>query len=118
VVEDETMVALTVREALEELGCEVTGWANSPSEAERLAAAHQPDLLLMDVRLKGPVDGVSTAAQLRERYSAPVVFMTGFAEEEQLAEASRLSPIGVLKKPFRQEDLEAALAAVQNAPDA
>lgn len=111
VVDDETMVALTLRDTLQELGCVVIGWANSASEAERLAAANPPDVVLMDIRLKGETDGVETAAQLRQHFSAPVVFMTAFAEEQRLAEASRLSPVRVLEKPFRKGDLERALRA-------
>jgi CheY-like chemotaxis protein len=111
VVDDETMVALTLRDALQELGCDVVGWANSAIEAERMTAENPPDLVLMDIRLKGKVDGVDAAVQLRQRCSAPIVFMTAFADEQQLAEASGLSPVSVLEKPFIKDDLERALRA-------
>jgi CheY-like chemotaxis protein len=110
------MVAITIRDALEELGCDVTGWANSASEAERLAAANPPDIVLMDIRLRGQIDGVGSAALLRRRLSAPVVFMTGFADEQRLAEASQLSPVGVLEKPFVKDDLEKVLRAAYSEP--
>ena len=110
------MVAITIRDALQELGCDVTGWANSASEAERLATVSPPDIVLMDIRLKGKIDGVESAAQLRQRFSAPVIFMTAFADEQRLAEASRLSPVGVLEKPFVKDDLEKALRAAYSVP--
>jgi two-component system, response regulator PdtaR len=117
VVDDETLVALTLRDALQELGCEVVGWANSISEAERLAAANPPDLVLMDIRLKGQADGVASAAKLRQRYSTPIVFMTAFADEQRRAEASQLSPVGVLEKPFLKDDLEKVLREAYRARD-
>jgi CheY-like chemotaxis protein len=73
-VEDESVVAEDVQDALEELGCRVIGWATTAADAERLAADHAPDVILMDVRLKGGVDGIEAAAHLRKGHDAPIIF--------------------------------------------
>lgn len=108
-VEDEAIVALSTRDALEELGCQVVGWATSAAEAERLAASTPPDVVLMDIRLKGPVDGLAAAVRLRERHQAPIVFVTGLADNETLGRINQVSPAAVLRKPFTREDLRGAL---------
>jgi DNA-binding NarL/FixJ family response regulator len=111
-VEDETLVADTLRDALEELGCDVVGWAISASDAERLAAATPPDVIFMDIRIKGWPDGIGTARRLRERCSAPIVFVTGIGSADTLERARQVSPAGLLQKPFTQDDIRRILSAV------
>lgn len=108
-VEDETIVALGTRDDLEQLGCEVVGWATSAEEAERLAADAWPDVVLMDVRLKGPVDGIEAAIRLRTRHDAPIIFITGLADTKIRDRINRVSPSALLQKPFTQADLRSAL---------
>lgn len=108
-VEDDHIVALATQDALEELGCEVVGCAESAVEAERLAADRLPDVVLMDVRLKGPIDGIDAAMRLRTRHAAPIIFMTGLASEETLERLSRISMAAMLMKPFTDEQLRNAL---------
>ena len=108
-VEDETLVALMLRHVLEDLGCQVVGWATTADEAERLAARTPPDLILMDIRLKGQRDGIAAAAVLQRRYRVPIVFVTALNDRETLARARRLAPAGVLLKPFAPEVLKEVL---------
>lgn len=108
-VEDEAIVALSTRDALEELGCQVVGWATSAAEAERLATSTPPDVVLMDIRLKGPLDGFEAAIRLRERHMAPIIFVTGLADDKILERISQVSPAAVLHKPFTRENLRGAL---------
>jgi CheY-like chemotaxis protein len=108
-VEDETIVALATQDALEELGCEVVGCAASAAEAEQLAADHAPDVVLMDVRLKGPVDGVEAAIRLRAHHKAPIIFVTGLANGEMRQRMNQVSASAFLLKPFTDDDLRSAL---------
>ena len=72
IVEDEPIVALDLKQELEQLGCEVLGVAESADEALVAAGVHRPDLALMDVRIVGSVDGIQTAGLLRAAYQIPV----------------------------------------------
>ena len=109
VVEDEAMVALLVQDMLTDLGCEIVGWAATADEAERLAATTPPDLVLMDIRLKGRRDGLAAAEALRQRHPMPVLFVTGMAREALLARAELLPRSAVLWKPFTMDALREAL---------
>lgn len=109
-VEDETLAALAMRDDLEELGCQVVGWAMSASDAERLAATTPPDIIVMDVRLKGQPDGVEAAIRLRERTRAPIIFVTGGVDVDTRERMRKVAPAAIVNKPLTQQDLAGALA--------
>jgi PAS domain S-box-containing protein len=109
IVEDEPVVALDLKQELEQWGCEVVGVAESADEAMVAAGVHRPDLALMDVRITGSVDGIQTAGLLRAAYRVPVVFLTSFSDETTIARAAREMPYGYLTKPFQTGELKATL---------
>src|SRR5262249_22108151 len=73
------------------------------------AAKTRPDLVLMDIRLKGPMDGVEAAQRLRARYGIPVTYLTAYADDETLARAQTTAPYGYLVKPFDERELHATI---------
>lgn len=105
IVEDEGIVALDIEKTLQELGFEVTGKAASAAEAMKSAAANRPDLVLMDVRIRGELDGIETAELLRRDYDVPIAFLTAHGDAETIERAKRTSPSGFLLKPFKQAEL-------------
>ncbi len=109
IVEDEPIVALDLKQEIEQLGCEVVGVAESADEAMVAAGVCRPDLALMDVRLVGGVDGVQTAGLLRSAYHIPVVFLTSYSDETTITRAAREMPYGYLTKPFQSGELKATL---------
>jgi two-component system cell cycle sensor histidine kinase/response regulator CckA len=109
VVEDEGIVSEHLRETLERLGYEVPEVVPSGEEALRLVAEIAPDLVLMDIRLRGPLDGIDTAARLRARADVPVVFATARADDASLGRAIATRPHGYLLKPFDARQLRAAI---------
>lgn len=109
IVEDEPIVALDLKQELEQLGCEVLGVAESADEALVAAGVCRPDLALMDVRIVGSVDGIQTAGLLRAAYRVPVVFLTSYSDETTIARAAREMPYGYLTKPFQSGELKATL---------
>jgi PAS domain S-box-containing protein len=109
IVEDEPIVALDLKQELEQLGCEVVGVAESADEAMVAAGVHRPDLALMDVRIVGSVDGIQTAGLLRAAYKIPVVFLTSYSDETTIARAALEMPYGYLTKPFQSGELKATL---------
>ena len=109
VVEDEWLVAQGIKENLGDLGYEVVGLAASGEEALQLALAHRPDLVLMDILLKGGTDGIEVAEQLRHRFEVPVVFLTAYADAQTLERAKVTEPLGYVLKPFEVRELHSAI---------
>lgn len=105
VVEDETIVAKDIQCTLTRLGYRAPATATSGEEALRKAAEIRPDLVLMDIVLKGPMDGVETARELRARYAVPVVYLTAYADDYALERAKTTEPAGYLLKPFQMAEL-------------
>ena len=109
IVEDEAVIALDLQLQLEDMGYRVLGPAESGPQALALAAQERPDLVLMDIRIQGPIDGIETAARLGRVSGLPVVFLTSHSDDETVAQAARTSPCGFLTKPFEGRALRAAI---------
>lgn len=109
IVEDENIVAKDIQNKLKCFGYHVPLILNSGEQALRTAAEIRPDLTLMDIRLKGEIDGVEAARQLRHRFGVPVVYLTAFADNPTLRRAKATSPLGYIIKPFRAEELHSTI---------
>ena len=109
IVEDEALIALSIKKRLRNLGHEVCGIVASGEEALNQAAALKPDLVLMDIRLAGDLDGIETAALIRERLEIPSVYLTAHADETTLGRAKQTDPYGFILKPFHEIDLRIGL---------
>jgi two-component system cell cycle sensor histidine kinase/response regulator CckA len=108
-VEDEKVVAADIEECVKGLGYVVTGSVASGSEALRLAVRTAPDLVLMDIKLKGVLDGVDVGGALREQLHIPVVYLTAHADAEILERAKKTAPAGYVLKPFDDRTLRTAI---------
>jgi two-component system, cell cycle sensor histidine kinase and response regulator CckA len=109
VVEDESIVAKGIEYELQRLGYGVPAVASSGEEALRKAAETSPDLVLMDIVLKGQLDGVETAEELRQRFDIPVVYLTAYADDQTLKRAKTTDPYGYLVKPFEEKELRTTI---------
>lgn len=109
VVEDETIIALDLKGQLQRLGYEVIGLVASGEEALRVAEAQRPDLVLMDLVLRGSLDGAQTADQLRERFRLPVVFITAYSDAATLERIRVTEPYGYILKPFDTRELHSLI---------
>lgn len=109
VVEDEEGIARYIEEALEGYGYEVAGIVSSGREAVRRAGDEEPDIVLMDIRLEGEVDGIEAAEHIRERYSIPVVYLTAYSDDETLRRAKLTEPFGYILKPFQKRELYSSI---------
>src|SRR5438477_7532837 len=105
VVEDESLLAEDIQERLKNLGYEASALAQSGEEALAAAASACPDLVLMDIRLKGEMDGIETARLFRERFNVPVIYLTGEANDATLERAKATEPLGYLLKPIEEKSL-------------
>jgi PAS domain S-box-containing protein len=109
IVEDERITAEDLRDILTELGYVVTASVSSGAEAIARAEETKPDLALMDIRIKGEMDGTETARILRERFNLPVVYLTAHADSATLSRAKLAAPLGYVTKPFQEAELHASI---------
>ena len=109
VVEDERIIALQLRQQLTKLGYDVPNAVSTGDDALRRIAQEPPDLILMDIHLKGGLDGIATAAAIPPRYRIPVIFLTAYSGDEMLARAAATNPCGYLLKPFSERELHAMI---------
>ncbi|PSB20932.1 PAS domain S-box protein [Phormidesmis priestleyi ULC007] len=109
VVEDESVVAWHVQEALQKLGHEVIKIVTTGREAIQIAAQARPHLVLMDIRLQGDIDGIAAAKNIYFQLDVPVVYLTAHADEQTLQRATETSPFGYLVKPFQEAELQATI---------
>ena len=105
IVEDEWVVANDIEARLLDLGYTVTGKADTGAAALELAASQTPDLVLMDIRLKGSMDGIAAATEIRRRHKLPVVFLTAYADDSTLHRAKEAEPFGYILKPCEDREL-------------
>ena len=107
VVEDEGLIARDIAGRLEALGHEVVGIASTAEEA--LEQAPAAEVVLMDIQIDGPTDGVKAAAQIRDRYHLPVIFLTAHADRATLDRAKLADPFGYIVKPLGHASLHTSL---------
>lgn len=109
VVEDEGVVSIDIRNMLKKAGYNIAAVAFQGEEAVTKAEQSSPDLVLMDIGLKGEIDGIEAAKRIRDRLHIPVVFLTGFADEVTKAKAQEVNPSGFIIKPINEEELNQTL---------
>lgn len=106
VVEDESIVAKDIQNTLKKLGYEVSGVVSSGEKAIREVEENRPDLILMDIMLKGDQTGIEAAKNIKERFSIPVIFLTAYADDSTLNKAKITEPYGYIIKPFKERELQ------------
>lgn len=107
VVEDERMIAEDILESLSELGYHVPVTAASGIEALEKVRQYKPDLILMDIMLKGEWDGIQTAQEIHKEHDCALIYLTAFTDQEVLQRAKITTPFGYILKPFREKELHA-----------
>jgi diguanylate cyclase (GGDEF)-like protein/PAS domain S-box-containing protein len=105
VVEDEMIVALDIKQRLESMGYAVVATVVTGEQALQKAEDLSPDLVLMDIKLKGKMDGIQAAEVIRSSYHTPVIFLTAFADEATLQRARITEAFGYILKPFEEREL-------------
>ena len=111
VIEDESIVAKDLQHTLIKLGYDVPVTASNAETAFMRLDEVNPDLVFLDVKLKGDIDGIQIAEKIRDHYEIPVIFLTSFVDKETLDRAKVTEPYGYLVKPFKFIEL---LARIRN----
>ena len=109
VVEDESIVSKDIQMSLKRLGYEICGSGATGEEAIDLAREKVPDLILMDIMLKGKLNGIETAHIIRESIDVPIIYLTAYADESTLSKAKITEPYGYIIKPFQEIDLHTSI---------
>lgn len=109
VVEDEAIVSKDIQQSLKKLGYNIVGAAATGEKAIELANEEKPDLVLMDIMLKGDMSGIDTAEKIKETLNIPVIYLTAYADENTLAKAKVTEPYGYIIKPFKEIDLHTSI---------
>ena len=106
IVEDELIEAMSFEQSLKSFGYDVVGTVSTGEEALENITHHKPDLILMDIVLKGDMDGIEAAAKIEEDFDIPIVYLTAHPEETAVKRAKLTSPYGYIIKPVNKTDLK------------
>lgn len=117
IVEDEFIIALDIAMQLREMGYEPLGPATTGEQAIEMAEKFRPKLVLMDIHLGSPMDGITAAQTIRTTFGIPFVFLSAFKGAENRARAELTKPLGYLAKPFTEYELRSTLASALNISD-
>ncbi|MDD1702361.1 MAG: response regulator [Methanoregula sp.] len=109
IVEDETIVAMTLEDALHDMGYSIAGVVSSSEDALATVGRTKPDLILMDIRIKGEKDGIATAEEINRLYNIPIVYLTAHSDDKTLERAVKTQPYGYLIKPFQVRELHSTI---------
>jgi two-component system response regulator LytT len=109
VVEDESIVAKDIQVCLKRLGYDVVGVVSSGEDAVEKARELDPDLVMMDIMLKGEMSGIDAANEIRRRKDIPVIFLTAYTDRDTVDKAKESEPYGYIIKPFKEIDIQTAI---------
>ena len=109
VVEDQKIISLEIKERLEEMGHTVVAMAKSGEKAIEHAIKHKPDLILMDIKIEGDMDGIQTADEIRKLMDCPVIFLTAYADDKTVERAKLTEPYAYIVKPLDERELKSAI---------
>jgi len=109
IVEDEAIIAMEIESQMQSLGYEVTSIVDTGNKAIKKAEVDKPDLILMDIRIKGEMDGIETAEIIKNKFGIPVIFSTAYLDKERIKRAKITMPFGYVLKPIQERDLEVTI---------
>ncbi len=109
IVEDDTITAMDIENQLKNLGYGVTAKVAHGEDAIKQVKENTPDLVLMDIVLKGDMDGIEAADEIRSQFDIPVVFLTAYADRKRLERAKLTTPFGYIIKPFQDKDFRVTI---------
>jgi len=109
IVEDEIIISKDIENSLKRLGYNVVGMASTGLKAIELANEKMPDIILMDIMLKGKMNGIEAAGIIAKTLNIPFIYLTAYAEDSTLSKAKETEPYGYIIKPFKEIDLKTTI---------
>jgi AmiR/NasT family two-component response regulator len=109
IVEDEALIALDIKQKLIEIGYDVVGVADNGAAAVKLALEFKPEVILMDIVIKGPLNGIETAKMIKKQMNTAIIYLTAYSNPSVMEQAMRTNPGGYLLKPFDDSKLQSVI---------
>lgn len=109
IVEDEFITAADLKQRLEKLGYNILGIADNGEDAIKKTRETHPDMVLIDIILKGEMDGIETAQQIRDLYDIPFIYLTAYFDDTTLERAKKTEPYGYILKPFEETRIQSTI---------
>jgi len=113
-VEDDDVIARVAEWRLKNLGYTLCGRATTGAEAMEIVVRNKPDIVLMDINIKGEIDGIETAKMIKKGFNIPVIYVTSHSDGPTLERAKATQPDGFIVKPFEDNDLRVAIELALN----
>jgi two-component system, response regulator PdtaR len=114
IIEDEWIIAYDLNLILKSLGCDVVGTADNGNDAVRITQQLKPDVIFMDIKLKGLISGIDAAEIIMQRYGIPVIYVTAYYDADTMQRALSTNPVAYINKPFTEVELENVLNTAVN----
>jgi CheY-like chemotaxis protein len=112
VVEDENIIALDIQNILEDLGFLIAGIVDTGEESVRLASSTLPDLVIMDIKLKGQMDGIQAAELIYKKLRIPIIYVTAYGDFGTIQKLGNSAAFGFISKPFEEEEIRKSIHTV------
>jgi CheY-like chemotaxis protein len=112
IVEDDFIVAIDLKIHLEKMGYHVLDITDNGNDALKKTREKNPDLILMDIHLKGNIDGIDTAQKINNLYHVPVIYVTGYNDKNTIKRANITEPFGYIVKPFEDKEIQMLIGMV------
>ena len=112
IVEDDFIIQMFLENAVHRAGCEVNGVTDNGDMAIRLIEQNRPELILMDIGIKGEMDGIGLSKYINKNYQIPIIYITGNSDKSTLDRAKETNPVRIIHKPVDEELLVAELTLV------
>jgi signal transduction histidine kinase len=109
VVEDENIVALDIKNRIQSMGYDIAGTESRGDDAVKFVSEHNVDLVLMDIKLQGNMDGIETAREIRKIKDIPIVYLTAYSDKRSIEHALETGPYGYILKPYEDRELAVAI---------
>lgn len=109
IVEDDVIIGEDIKKSVRNIGHDIVGFVPSGEQALEQVTQVMPDLVLMDIVLRGRLNGIETAEQIHRHYKIPIVFLTAYADKLTMSRAQRAHPYGYILKPFEDQELKEVL---------
>jgi len=106
IVEDETIVAMEIKVELEKLNCTVIDIVSTQKEVQKIIKEDIPDIIIMDINLGKNENGIDIVTKMQKEKNIPILYLTAFSDDENMAKAFATNPIGYIVKPFNPQDLK------------
>ncbi|MDZ7756338.1 response regulator [Rhodohalobacter sp.] len=113
IVEDDMIISLVVENMIKKLGHELVGKAASGEDAIKLAEEHKPDIILMDIRLKGDIDGIEAVIKIKDKIETAVIYLTGNSDKVNYDRAKATDCVDLISKPFTIGELTRSLDMIK-----